>query len=107
MVAGSNPATLTINDDDDDKRCNMGQHTKPLFEELEETDIFTEWQGMPEFVQEDLTPYRVINVRFRNQEDVEAFAKLMGQDISPKQKTLWYPKAEFRRAAHLRYVDES
>jgi hypothetical protein len=66
-----------------------------------------EWQGMPEFIQEDLMPFRAINVRFRNEEDVQAFAKLLGQVITPKQKALWFPFAEFRRASHLRYVDES
>ena len=66
-----------------------------------------EWVGMPEFVQEDLMPFRVINVRFRNEEDVKTFEKLMGQKISEKQKTIWYPEAEFRRTSHLRYIDES
>jgi len=66
-----------------------------------------EWQDMPEFFQEDLTPYRVLNVRFRNEEDVQKFAELMGQKITPKLKTIWFPYAEPRVVAHLRYVDES
>ena len=65
-----------------------------------------EWQGMPEFVQEDLSPYRVIYVRFRNAEDVAKFEELMGQRITEKQKTIWFPYAEPRLRAHLRYVDE-
>jgi hypothetical protein len=73
----------------------------------EEFDWRQEWQGMPEFFQEDLTPYRVLNLRFRNEEDVQEFAKLVEQVITPKQKALWFPYAEFRRASHLRYVDES
>jgi hypothetical protein len=75
---------------------------------FDETKLWQElWQGMPEYVQEDLTPFRTINVRFRCQKDVEEFAKLMGQTITLKQKTIWFPFAEPRRAAHLRYVDES
>jgi hypothetical protein len=73
----------------------------------EEFDWKREWQDMPEFVQEDLMPYRVLNIRFRNEEDVQEFAKLMEQVITPKQKTLWFPYAAPRRAAHLRYADES
>jgi hypothetical protein len=73
----------------------------------EQFDWQKEWQGMPEFIQEDLMPFRAINVRFRNEEDVQEFAKLLGQVITPKQKALWFPFAEFRRASHLRYVDES
>ena len=72
----------------------------------EEFEWRKEWQGMPEFFQEDLTPYRVLNLRFRNEEDVQEFAKLVEQVITPKQKALWFPYAEFRRASHLRYVDE-
>jgi hypothetical protein len=72
----------------------------------EEFDWRKEWEGMPEFFQEDLTPYRVLNLRFRNEEDVQEFAKLVEQVITPKQKALWFPFAEFRRASHLRYVDE-
>lgn len=66
-----------------------------------------EWQDMPEYVMEDLTPHRVINVRFRNDEDVKVFEELMGQRITQKQKTIWFPYAEPRRASHLRYSDES
>ena len=43
-----------------------------LFEDQD--DFFScqkEWQDMPEYVMEDLTPFRVINVRFRNEEDVK------------------------------------
>jgi len=65
-----------------------------------------EWQGMPEFVQEDLSPHRVIYVRFRNAEDIAKFEELMGQRITEKQKTIWFPYAEPRLRAHLRYVDE-
>jgi hypothetical protein len=72
----------------------------------EEFDWRKEWHGMPEFFQEDLTPFRVINIRFRNEEDVQEFAKLVEQVITPRQKALWFPFAEFRRASHLRYVDE-
>ena len=72
----------------------------------EEFDWRKEWQGMPEFFQEDLMPQRVINLRFRCEEDVQEFAKLIQQTITPKQKALWVPFAEFRRAAHLRWVDE-
>jgi hypothetical protein len=73
----------------------------------EQFDWRKEWQDMPEFFQEDLTPYRVLNLRFRCEEDVQEFAKLVEQVITPKQKALWFPHAEFRRASHLRWVDES
>ena len=65
------------------------------------------WNNMPEFVQDDLTSHRKIIVHFRNDADVEAFAKLIEQKITPKQKSLWCPYMPPRRYAHLIYDDES
>lgn len=66
-----------------------------------------EWKGMPEFVQEDLTSHRKIIIHFRNNEDIKKFGELIGQKITPKQPSLWFPKQEIRRYANKRYVDES
>jgi hypothetical protein len=66
-----------------------------------------EWKGMPEFVQEDLTSYKSIKVHFRNEDDLQAFAKLINQKITPKQKACWYPFLPNRLRAHLWYIQES
>lgn len=65
------------------------------------------WNDMPEFEQEDLTSHRKIVVHFRNDEDVRAFAELIGQRITPRQKAFWFPELAPRRYAHLKYTDES
>jgi hypothetical protein len=70
-----------------------------------EPDWKNEWKDMPEFVQEDLTSYRKIVVHFRNDEDVKKFAELIGQKITQKKPSLWFPEMLPRRYAHLRYVD--
>ncbi len=75
-----------------------------LFDDLE-NDWQKEWKDMPEFFQEDLTSYRKIVIHFRNNEDVKKFAELIGQKITPKQPSLWYPEMLPRRYAHLKYVD--
>ena len=52
---------------------------------------------MPEFVQEDLSPYRTIYVHFKNEEDFRAFEKLIGQRIiryAGGPGTVWFPKAK-------------
>jgi hypothetical protein len=69
-------------------------------------DCEDEWNGMPEFCQEDLTPWHQVNVRFRNQEDFDRFKQLMEQEVTPKQKTLWFPYAPFRRASKFKYIDD-
>ena len=46
---------------------------------------------MPEFEQDDLSPYRSLNIHFRNQEDMDDFAKIMNQQITDKTKSMWHP----------------
>jgi hypothetical protein len=60
------------------------------------------WRGMPEFVQNDLTPFHTVEVDFRRRDDIEAFSKLVGQTITQKTRSLWYPEAEIGR-----FVDKS
>lgn len=66
-----------------------------------------EWKGMPEFVQPKKDPYACINVRFRCQEDLEAFAALIGQKLTPKTKSIWHPVLIRGEETHKRWVDES
>jgi len=66
-----------------------------------------EWKGMPEFVQEKQTPYAKIIFRFDNEEDLQEFAKLIGQKLTSKTKSAWHPKLERGKNKHKRYVDES
>jgi hypothetical protein len=89
---------MSYNKDNDKKQLDLFE-SKEWWEE--------EWQNMPEFIQDDLTSFRCINVHFRNRKDVEKFSKLIGQPITPKQKAIWYPEKKIRRYAHKRYVDES
>jgi len=55
-----------------------------------------EWQDMPEFEMEDLSSFRKIVVHFRNQEDIDKFAELIGQKIT-KAPSLWYPEWDDRQ----------
>lgn len=52
-----------------------------------------EWQGMPEFEQEDKLGRRLI-VHFEDEEAVQDFASLIGQTLTEKTKFIWYPKQE-------------
>ena len=65
------------------------------------------WKGMPEFVQEDLEPYRTLHVHFESAEDVEKFAQLIQQDISPKKASIWFPEADppLRTKNRMYYID--
>lgn len=73
-----------------------------------EADWKKEWVGMPEFVQEDQEPFEFIKVCFICEEDRKKFAKLIGQNVTEKTKTIWYPKLTERRGMDVNrvYVDE-
>lgn len=64
------------------------------------------WQGMPEFVQEDLAPVKTIYVHFETREDYLAFQKLVGQTLTMNTRSIWYPEAEIGRTFNKRYVDQ-
>ena len=64
-----------------------------------------EWSHMPEFVQEKDEPYQKIIVRFASQEDVDEFARLIGQPITPKTNSIWHPRLEHGKNAGLRWIN--
>jgi hypothetical protein len=65
------------------------------------------WKQMPEFVQKDLEPWKSIYVHFENRKDMDAFAKLVGQQINLTTKFIWYPEATVSRYVrnNRRYED--
>lgn len=66
----------------------------------------TEWQGMPEFVQEDHNSWHSVVVHFRNADDLRAFGEAIGQKLGFRPKALWFPAADIGRTADKRYADE-
>ena len=68
-------------------------------------DWVKEWKGMPEFVCEDLSPFKVIIVNFTSWSDVQKFAKITGNKITADTRAIWFPKADRIKVASLRYKD--
>lgn len=64
------------------------------------------WKGMPEFEQDDLSPYRSMYIHFRNQEDLNDFSKIMNQQITDKTKSMWYPILIKNNYGDDVYIDE-
>lgn len=64
------------------------------------------WVGMPEFDQEDNPPYKKIIMNFRSEEDYKAFAKLVGQNLTEKTKSIWYPKLDIDDNMLKRWIEE-
>jgi hypothetical protein len=57
-------------------------------------DPTAEWKGMPEYEHEDETSFRKIIVHFRNQADVDEFAKRLDHPLTDKTRSVWFPKME-------------
>jgi hypothetical protein len=53
-----------------------------------------EWEGMPEFENKDMSAFKSIHVNFTCQADYDAFAELIGQKLTEKTRSIWYPVAE-------------
>lgn len=57
-------------------------------------DAFEEWEGMPEYDNEDLSAKFSTKVNFRDENDMKEFAKLIGQKLTNKTRSIWYPEKE-------------
>ena len=62
---------------------------------------------MPEFVQEKKEPYSKITIRFETEQDLNDFAKLINQKLTPKTKSIWYPFKSHWNNTIMRWIDES
>jgi len=78
--------------------------SKSLFDDAD--DLFEQWFGMPEFVQEKQKPYAELIVRFRNEEDLQKFAKLINQKLTRKTKSIWHPEIVRGIHSNKRYIDD-
>ncbi len=66
-----------------------------------------EWVGMPEFIQEKSDkPFTQITIRFKNEQDLKDFSKLINQNLTKKTKSIWFPEIERGSNANKLYVNE-
>jgi len=70
-------------------------------------DLSGEWDGMPEFKQDDLTSHQRIVVNFARPEDVEAFALLINQRLTSKTRSIWFPAAEIGHMADKAFTADA
>jgi hypothetical protein len=66
-----------------------------------------EWQGMPEYVQDNLLPTYSVKINFANADDLRKFADLLGQPITTQTKSVWFPEQDKANLNRFCYVDET
>lgn len=81
---------------------------KILGRDGEDFDPEKEWQGMPEFQQEDaFGAVATLKVHFASEDDIAAFSKAIGQSVQKESKFIWYPKQDLMDLTKYRVRDES
>ena len=71
------------------------------------TDAEAEWQGMPEFIQEDKTAFRSVVVHFPDQQAVDDFVALVKFPLTPQTRFMWFPRSTIERYVDKRYQAEA
>lgn len=66
-----------------------------------------EWDGMPEFKQKNLLPEYSVRINFVSVEDLKKFAELIGQPLTTKTNSIWFPAQNKTNLKNKVYVDES
>lgn len=69
-------------------------------------DPASEWQGMPEYEQQDLSAYQRLIVNFKDQAGVDAFAALIQQRITRQTRSTWFPLVAEDRYSDKRYATD-
>jgi hypothetical protein len=69
------------------------------------TDPGPEWTGMPDYNHSDKTSVQRIVVHFATREDADAFGKAIGQNITEKTRSIWFPRAEIEHCMDKVYED--
>lgn len=86
---------------------NDAEVAKLLADDIESADeIEAEWEGMPEFDQQEKKAFRTLPLHFKDQAAVDEFAELIGQKITEKTRFVWFPEIEIERYADKRYAAE-
>jgi len=68
-----------------------------------QTNADEEWEGMPEFEQDDKTSFRHVIVHFENNDDLTEFFSIIGQNHTDKTKSIWFPEQENMDTESKRY----
>ena len=71
----------------------MGKELHPTLFDTDELRKWEEhWKGMPEFIQDDMMPVQQVIVSFKTRDDAKKFGEFVGQKVTYKTKSMWWPK---------------
>lgn len=73
---------------------------------LSNEDTEKEWEGMPEYIQEDSHAQYSIKVNFYTEQDLNDFGELINQKITTKTRSINFPYIENLDLKSIKVVDE-
>lgn len=82
------------------------KETKPSKPKRQKVDYKELWKGMPEYANANLTAIHQVKVSFESTEDMHKFSKLIGQPITAKTRSVWYPEVPTDHRYDKRYSDK-
>lgn len=62
------------------------------------------WLEMPEFEQDKVTHFKKLLINFETEKDYNAFGDLIGQKLTKKTRSIWYPEHKPAKNTVLRWV---
>ena len=65
------------------------------------------WKEMPQFIAEDLHPFKRVTMYFHTREDFLEFKNLLNQPMTERTTTIWYPHKPITHRIWYRYVNET
>lgn len=65
-----------------------------------------EWEGMPEYMMQNMEAKKQLKINFLKIEHYEEFCKLIGQELTPNTKSTWFPAVGKGRNSDKVYTDE-
>lgn len=79
---------------------------RKISEPIKKFDHQKHWKGMPEFNQPGIIPVKVLTVNFLTKEDMLKFSKMVGQEITAKTRSIWFPVESPESAIDKRWSDK-
>lgn len=64
------------------------------------------WVDMPDFEQDRTTFYKKLSINFETETDYQNFAKLIGQKLTEKTRSVWYPEHKPVKNNVMRWIVE-
>ena len=95
---------IQLNDQDDILSDTSSLNQVILFELKEPWE--DEWRGMPEFIQENLEPIKTLMIHLEDLKDLVDLSEVIGQQITEKTKSIWFPKLDSDKPSDFIYTDE-